>query len=92
MINNKTLICKRAISKHYKLYVGGLSPNIRFWDIKNYFTQYASNIYIKMPYVKNEFRNYCFISFDNPQIINSILSTSPHVINGTQVIYLNLIL
>lgn len=87
VINNKTVISRRASSRHYKLYIRGLSPNLYFSDIKNYFKRYTTNLYVKIPYdyVKRVHKDYGFISFDNPQIIDDILNSSPHVINGTKV-------
>lgn len=88
MINDKTVRTQKALSKHYKLYIGGVPPTFNYWDIKEYFKDYTTDMYVKMPYdyEKKERKGYCFILLDDPQIMENILRNSPHVIKGVKVI------
>jgi len=87
VINNKKIDPRRALPRHAKLFVGGLSPELTDNDIKNYFKRYATLIKAEIPYDKNKNRRkgFCFLTFDSMQAVTEILKLPRHVIKGKQV-------
>lgn len=84
MINGRKIEPRRARSRPGKIFVGGLPPELTDDDIKNYFGQYGNITGIDLPFdkEKSQRKNFCFISFDNENVVADLLKRPKQTING----------
>jgi len=87
VINGKKVDPKKAKARHGKIFVGGLTQEISDDDIKSYFQQFGNVVEVEMPIdkVKNQRKGFCFITFDNEQIVHELLKKPKQTINGKEV-------
>jgi len=87
VINGKKVDPKKAKSRHGKIFVGGLTQEISDDDIKTYFSQFGNVVDVEMPIdkTKNQRKGFCFITFDNEQIVHELLKTPKQTISGKEV-------
>ncbi|CAG7815023.1 unnamed protein product [Allacma fusca] len=87
VINGKKVDPKKAKARHGKIFVGGLTQEISDDDIKTYFSQFGNVVEIEMPIdkSKNQRKGFCFITFDNEQIVHELLKSPKQVISGKEV-------
>jgi len=87
VVNDKKIEPQRALPRHAKLFVGGLSPDLTDNDIKDYFKSYAILVKAEVPYdkVKNRRKGFCFLTFDNMLAVTEIFKLPRHVIKGKEV-------
>jgi len=87
VINGKKVDPKKAKARHGKIFVGGLTQEISDDDIKTYFQQFGNVVEVEMPIdkVKNQRKGFCFITFDNEQIVHELLKKPKQTINGKEV-------
>ncbi|MCL4137657.1 UNVERIFIED_CONTAM: hypothetical protein GTU68_027424 [Idotea baltica] len=86
-INGKKVDPKKAKARHGKIFVGGLKPELTDEEIKTFFTSYGSIVDVEMPFdkQKNQRKGFCFITFEQEQVVNDLLKTPKQTINGHQV-------
>ncbi|XP_021947283.1 RNA-binding protein squid isoform X2 [Folsomia candida] len=87
VINGKKVDPKRAKARQGKIFVGGLTQEISDDEIKTYFSQFGNVVEMEMPIdkVKNQRKGFCFITFDNEQIVQELLKTPKQTIAGKEV-------
>ncbi|RXG72265.1 RNA-binding protein squid [Armadillidium vulgare] len=86
-INGKKVDPKKAKARHGKIFVGGLKPELTDDEIKSFFATYGSIVEVEMPFdkQKNQRKGFCFITFEQEQVVNDLLKTPKQTINGHQV-------
>lgn len=90
-IGNKKIDVKKVTKKvnplKCRIFVGGLTNEITETDIKNYFSQYGSIIDFQHPFdkAKNQRKGFCFITFDDTEVVKQVLASPKQVINGKEV-------
>jgi len=86
-INSKKVDVKRAKAKPGKIFVGGLVPELEDDKIKGYFTQYGTITGFEMPFdkVKNQRKNFCFITFEREETMKELLKTPKQMIGDVEV-------
>jgi len=87
IINGKKVDPKKAKARHGKIFVGGLIQEITDADIKTYFSQFGNVVELEMPIdkIKNQRKGFCFVTFDNEQIVQELLKTPKQTICGKEV-------
>ena len=85
-IKAKKVAVKKAQAKQGKIYVGKLNPEISDEDIKTHFSQYGTISNIEQPFdkVKNERKNFCFITFDKEEPAKKLLKEGSVNLNGQE--------
>lgn len=90
-IGNKKIDVKKVTKKvnplKCRIFVGGLTNEITETDIKNYFSQYGTIIDFQHPFdkAKNQRKGFCFITFDDTEVVKQVLASPKQVINGKEV-------
>jgi len=90
-IQNKKIDVKKVTKKvnplKCRIFVGGLTSEITESDIKNYFSQYGSIIDFQHPFdkAKNQRKGFCFITFDDTEVVKQALANPKQTINGKEV-------
>jgi len=86
-INNKKVDPKKAKARHGKIFVGGLKPELTDDEIKAHFSTYGKIIEMQMPFDKanNKRKAFCFITFEQENVVAELLKTPKMTINGHQV-------
>jgi len=87
LINGKKIDPKKAKARTGKVFVGGLIQEITDDDIKTYFSQFGTVIELEMPIdkLKNQRKGFCFVTFDNEQVVHELLKTPKQRICGKEV-------
>lgn len=87
VINGKKVDPKKAKARHGKIFVGGLTQEISDDDIRTYFSQFGNVVEIEMPIdkTKNQRKGFCFITFDNEQVVHELLKSPKQTIGGKEV-------
>ena len=77
---------KKAQAKQGKIYVGKLKAELTDEAIKEFFGQYGSIATVEQPFdkVKNERKNFCFITFDKEDTAKKLLKEG--TISGHKVV------
>ena len=75
---------KKAQAKQGKIYVGKLKAELTDEAIKEFFGQYGSIATVEQPFdkVKNERKNFCFITFDKEDTAKKLLKEGSVHISG----------
>jgi len=83
-IKGKDVAVKKAQAKQGKIYVGKLKSDLTDETIKEFFGQYGSIAQVEQPFdkVKNERKNFCFITFDKEDTAKKLLKEGTVTING----------
>jgi len=83
-IKGKDVAVKKAQAKQGKIYVGKLKAELTDETIKEFFGQYGNVAQIEQPFdkVKNERKNFCFITFDKEDTAKKLLKEGTVTING----------
>lgn len=90
-IQNKKIDVKKVTKKvnplKCRIFVGGLTNDITETDIKNYFSQYGPIIDFQHPFdkAKNQRKGFCFITFDDTEVVKQALASPKQTINGKEV-------
>uniref|UniRef100_A0A1B6G6K9 RRM domain-containing protein n=1 Tax=Cuerna arida TaxID=1464854 RepID=A0A1B6G6K9_9HEMI len=87
LINGRKVEPRRAKSRPGKIFVGGLADELTDDEIKNYFAQFGNITAIDLPFdkEKNKRKNFCFITFDNENVVADLLKKPKQSINGKPV-------
>jgi len=85
-IKGKDVAVKKAQAKQGKVYVGKLKTELTDEQIKEFFAQYGSIAQVEQPFdkVKNERKNFCFITFDKEETAKKLLKEGSVSINGNE--------
>jgi len=83
-INSKEVAVKKAQAKPGKIYVGKLNTDLSDDEIKEFFAQYGSISQVEQPFdkIKNERKNFCFITFEKEEIAKRLLKEQTVSIKG----------
>jgi len=75
---------KRVNPLRYKIFVTGLTSEMTEQDIRNHFVQFGSIIEYRQPFDKitNQKQSYCFITFEDSEVVNQLMENPKQVING----------
>lgn len=86
-INAKKVDPKKAKARHGKIFVGGLKPELTDEEIKSFFASYGTILEVEMPFdkQKSQRKGFCFITFEQENVVNDLLKTPKQTINGHQV-------
>ncbi|XP_027838434.2 RNA-binding protein squid-like [Aphis gossypii] len=90
-IANKKIVLKRVIRRVNpllcKIFVTGLTYEITEEDVRNYFVQFGQIIDFHQPFdkIKKQKKSYCFITFQDSEVVNQILENPKRVINGQKI-------
>lgn len=84
VIMNKKVAVKKAQAKQGKIYVGKLKPELTDDDIKNHFAQFGTIAAIEQPFdkLKNERKNFCFVTYDREDTAKKLIKEGTVYING----------
>lgn len=84
IMKGKKIAVKKAQAKQGKVYVGKLNPEISDDDIKNHFAQFGTIAAVEQPYdkIKNERKNFCFITFEKEETAKKLLKEGTVYINS----------
>jgi len=83
-LQGKDVAVKKAQAKQGKIYVGKLKAELTDEAIKEFFGQYGSIATVEQPFdkVKNERKNFCFITFDKEDTAKKLLKEGSVHISG----------
>ena len=83
-LKNKKVAVKKAQAKQGKVYVGKLKPEVTDDDVKEFFAQYGAISGIEQPFdkIKNERKNFCFITFEKEEPAKKLLKEGSVSIKG----------
>ena len=86
-INSKKIDVKRARAKPGKIFVGGLSSELSDGAIRDYFSQFGTVTDCELPFdkVKNQRKNFCFITFEREETMKEVLKVSKQKIGEFEV-------
>jgi len=67
--------------------VTGLTTEMTEEDVRNYFVQFGQIIDFHQPFdkIKNQKKSYCFITFQDSEVVNQVLENPKRVINGNKI-------
>lgn len=84
VMKGKKVAVKQAEAKQGKIYVGKLKPELSDESIKNFFANYGTIANIEQPFdkMKNERKNFCFITFDKEDVAKRLLKEATVTIEG----------
>lgn len=85
-IKNKKVAVKKAQAKQGKVYVGKLQASISDDEVKAFFAQYGAIATIEQPFdkMKNERKNFCFITFEKEEPAKKLLKEGTVTLNGVE--------
>lgn len=83
-MKGKKVAIKQAEAKQGKVYVGKLKPELSDDDIKNHFATFGTIANIEQPFdkLKNERKNFCFITFEKEEVAKKLLKEGSVYIQG----------
>lgn len=89
-IGSKKIDVKKVAKKNRldcKIFVGGISQDTTETDVRDYFSQFGTIIEFEQPYDKtrNMKKNFCFLTFSNPNEVKMALQSPKQTVNGKQV-------
>ena len=87
VIDGKRVDPKKAQARSGKIFVGGLAQDTTEETIRSFFGTFGNIVDVEMPFdrVKNQRKNFCFITYDNENVVFHLLKTPKQVINGKEV-------
>jgi len=70
-----------------QIFVGGLTSEITEQNVRNYFVQFGQLSDYQRPFnkMKNQMRSYCFITFEDSEVVDQVLQNPKPVINGKEI-------
>jgi len=85
-VKGKKVAVKKAQAKQGKIYVGKLKAELSDDDIKAHFAQFGAIAAVEQPFdkVKNERKNFCFITFEREDAAKKLLKEGSTTINGVE--------
>ncbi|KAF0757945.1 RNA-binding protein squid-like [Aphis craccivora] len=90
-IADKKVHLKRVTKKvnplECQIFVGGLTSEITEQNVRNYFVQFGQLSDYQRPFnkMKNQMRSYCFITFEDSEVVDQVLQNPKPVINGKEI-------
>jgi len=87
VINNKKVDPKKAKARHGKIFVGGLDAEVTDEEIREYFGKFGTIMEVELPMdrIKNQRKNFCFITFESESVTNEILRNPKQTVKGKEV-------
>ncbi|KAL7641779.1 UNVERIFIED_CONTAM: hypothetical protein RMT77_007653 [Armadillidium vulgare] len=84
IINGRKVDAKKAIARTGKIFVGGIKAEMSDEDLRNFFSQFGKVIDVEVPFDKqrNLRKGFCFITFEQEQVVNELLKNPQQIING----------
>ncbi len=85
-LKGKKVAVKKAQAKQGKIHIGKLRPEVTDEDIREFFAQHGSIAAIEQPFdkMKNERKNFCFITFDREEPAKKLLKLGSVNIKGVE--------
>jgi len=85
-VKGKKVAVKKAQAKQGKIYVGKLKAELSDDDIKAHFATFGAIAAVEQPFdkVKNERKNFCFITFEREDAAKKLLKEGSTTINGVE--------
>ncbi|XP_055630134.1 RNA-binding protein squid-like [Toxorhynchites rutilus septentrionalis] len=86
-INGKIVDMKKAKARLWKIFVGGLPPEVSSDDIRIYFAQFGNVVDVVIPYdvERKQHNNFCFVEYDSELGTNEALKEPKRTIRGKEV-------
>ncbi len=83
-LKGKKVAVKKAQAKQGKIYVGKIKPDLKDEEIKEFFAQYGAVASIEQPFdkMKNERKNFCFVTFEREDPAKKLLKEGTVTIGG----------
>ena len=83
-ISNKKVEVKKAKAKHGKVYIGKLPAEVSDDEIRNHMATFGTIANIEQPFdkIKNERKNFCFITYERENIAKQLLKEGKVCISG----------
>lgn len=80
-------VTKKVNPLRCKIFVGGLTTEMTEQDVRNYFLQFGQISEYQQPFdkMKNQKKGFCFITFEDSEVVNQVLKNPKQVINGKEV-------
>jgi len=80
-------VTKKVNPLRCKIFVGGLTTEMTEQDVRNYFGQFGQISEYQQPFdkMKNQKKGFCFITFEDSEVVNQVLKNPKQVINGKEV-------
>lgn len=80
-------VTKKVNPLRCKIFVGGLTSEMTEQDVRNYFVQFGQISEYQQPFdkMKNQKKGFCFITFEDTEVVNQVLKNPKQVINGKEV-------
>lgn len=80
-------VTKKVNPLRCKIFVGGLTSEMTEQDVRNYFVQFGQISEYQQPFdkMKNQKKGFCFITFEDSEVVNQVLKNPKQVINGKEV-------
>ncbi len=87
-MGGKKLAVKKAQAKQGKVHVGKLPKGTEEEVIREFFSQYGNVVVIEYPFdkMKNEKKNFCFVTFDREDPAKRLLKEGSVFLNGGEVV------
>lgn len=84
VLKGKKIAIKQAEAKQGKIYVGKLVADLTDDEIKDHFAQYGTVANVEQPFdkIKNERKNFCFITFDKEEVAKKLLKEGSVFVKG----------
>merc|ERR1712141_587673 len=85
-VKGKKVAVKKAQAKQGKIYVGKLKAELSDDEIKNHFASFGTIAAIEQPFdkIKNERKNFCFITYESENVAKQLLKEGTVYISGTE--------
>jgi squid-like protein len=85
-ISNKKVAVKKAQAKQGKVYIGKLPAELSDDEIKNHMATFGTIANIEQPFdkIKNERKNFCFITYESENVAKQLLKEGTVYISGTE--------
>ena len=86
-INGRKVDPKKAIARTGKIFVGGIKPELSDDDVRTFFAQFGKVVDLEVPFDKqrNTRKGFCFVTFEQEQVVNELLKNPQQTINGYSV-------
>merc|ERR1711956_132481 len=85
-ISNKKVAVKKAQAKQGKVYIGKLPAEVSDDEIKNHMATFGTIANIEQPFdkIKNERKNFCFITYESENVAKQLLKEGTVYISGNE--------
>ena len=87
-LQGKKVAVKKAQAKQGKIYVGKIPQELSDEEIKSFFEQYGAIVTVEQPFdkMKNERKNFCFITFEKEEPAKKLLKEESVNVNGNDLV------